>query len=470
MTKAVSAILPLFVFAMATSAFAQGKIDTNKDMTETVKVTVSGGLDLDFVYRDHGLNSALAGGGADDTTFVHGQFHLRVDVDLTEKVKVLLQVENPRLEGGAFADIVGGNPEGLGAAGGVRLRHARITVGEVLDPSITVSAGTQDWAFNVRGKGGSLFWDPANAPSIATYIATGGSTSGQTPSVSAFDQLMPAGVGIHYDREAFHLNVLLLPAIIEGGDASHDESAYLASFFYDLTTMGAGSRVGAIVAINHFGGFSHSSTMYTIGGGVALNGLVENLELYAELYFQTGEISSAGSGLDAGGLAFMVGAEYKFTGDNNLWVGVNITSLSGDDDTTDADNDSFLSYSSVNDLMIIEDQWYGLGWHSNVLALKFSGGLSLSVGQGKNNVDVKIVLGLFTTSEDVVGVGSSSEDALGTEVDGTITYWLSKQVSLTGGIGALFGSDILEGMGGGSGVDRADDSSFLGTVGINARF
>jgi hypothetical protein len=474
MKKAVTAFVPLFVFAMAMSAFAQGaKIDTNAQNTETVKVTVSGGLDVDWIWRDRafnaatGLNVGTVTGNFTDEGFFVGHYNVQLDIDLSEKVKILLRIDNPSLPRTAAVtgggNVLGTNPEGMTA----QVRQANITFNELFDPAVSLSVGTNEATFDIRGNGSPLFWDPAHSGSIYGNVA-GALPLGNGSSTSTADELQPTGVVFSYNRESIHLNVILAPAIIERGASKADESGGAVTLLYDLTggSMGKGSRLGAIVALTSGAG---SGAMYTVGGGATVRDLgMKGLELFGEFYFQAGEVTLD---TDAGGFALEIGAKLMFEHDLQPWVEAKLTMQTGDDDQTagDQDVDAFLSYEHHDDLMILQSDFYGADWDTNFFGIIISGGVALNVGQGKNNLRVWGVIGLCRTMEDVA-FGATNEDALGNEVDIRAAYDFSKQVTIDAGIAMLFGSDILELSGGGSADPDADDSSFLFTWGVSGKF
>lgn len=491
MKNAVYATVPVFVLAMAMSAFAQGKVDTDPNNKEDVKVTLSGDFDLDWVFRDRALGAARGtvgayGAGLGDTGraegVIHGGYHIRLAADLSEKVRINVVLENRRLGGGtpANTDLLGVNPEGLA----VIVREANIVLSELFDPGVSVMIGANKWAFSIRDNQKALFWDPANSGSITANIG-GALPGGSGASTPALDELQPTGIVVMYNREQLHFTVAILPAIIEGGSAAADEAGYVAAMTYDIPGVGKGSKFGAMLAISSSGfttladSTASESVMFTLGVGASIKDLgMPGLELFGELYFQGGTIGSTGVAanhdtVDVGGVALEIGAKYTVGGELMPWVEFKITYMSGDDDQTagDTDCDAYLSYGNHADLMIIEDSFYGFGWNTNELGVKVSGGVALSVGGGKNNFRIWGILGLCTTVEDVnFGPVVGNEKALGTELDARFAYDFSKQVSVDGGIGLLFGSKILEESLGGSADPDADDASMLFTVGITAKW
>ena len=445
---------PALVAVMALSAAAQQGIQTHADRKETLKVTVSGGFDIDWVFRGKELVSVLGGGFEDEARF-ESNANLRFDLDLSNKVSVILNLATVRLNGD-YASI-----GQLGTADGqdVKMWDAAVRLSEVFDPNVTVQFGTNnDFAFDIRGKGSALFFAPGAS----------GTFGGNDGGVLDYNQV--AGAVVYYNREAMHLAVALLPAIIEGGAASNDEAAYAVTFMYDLESVGKGSRVGAILSVNTLSeaaAGSATSQIITIGGGASLKGLggMNNLEVFGEFYFQSGDIGTNG---DAGGTAINIGGHFDFESDMAPWLEVSLTLLSGDDDPLDTDVDQFLSYESVNDFMIVESNLYGFNLGTNYQAIKIMGGLSLTSGGGdKNNVGLSAGLGIFTASEDIAAGGTvGNTDEIGTEFDVKLTYWYSRAVSVDVGFAMLFGSEVLEG----ATAPEDEDSTMLFSVGVGGKF
>jgi hypothetical protein len=457
--KTSALFTPALIAVLALSANAQQGIQTNADRKETLKVTVSGGFDMDWVYRGKELVAAL-GAGMQDEGRIESNANVRFDIDLSNKVSVILNLATVRLNG-SYATI-----GQLGNGGqNVELWDAAVRIQEVLDPAITVQLGTNnDFSFDIRGRGSPLFFAPGQA---GLFGDNGGSTGNINGSL---DYNQVAGAVLWYNRDAAHFALALLPAIREGGAASNDEAAYAVTFYYDLDSVGKGSRIGAILAANTVSSASAgsaTSSIITIGGGASLKGLggMEGLEVFGEFYVQSGDIGTNG---DAGGTAFSLGGHYDLQGEGAPWVGLEFTILSGDDDPLDTDFDQFISYEAVNDFKIIESNLFGLNIGSNYTAIKIMGGISFTAGGGeKNNLSLHGGLGLFTATEDInVGGTIGDTDELGTEFDVTLTYAYSKAVSMEVTVAFLFGSEVLEGIT----APEDEDSTSLFSIGLNGKF
>jgi hypothetical protein len=460
-------LTPAFVAALALSAVAQEKpLTTKKENDGTVKVNVSGKLALDYVWRSKEMEAIVvtlgtAGSGESENTF-EGYAAIRFDVELTDKVSTVIEIGTERVDDGILA-WGQTSANGVSAAQDVVLREAHLLLGDFLAAGLRAQLGIETWTFDVRGKGSSFAFDPRHSQSFARNVTAAGPDT--TLGLSAPEELQPVGAVLTYERDALLLDLVILPAVIEAGPASDDESLYAADLHYKLD--GKGSRVSAILALVHVAPLGapsgEHSNIFTLGGGAVLKGLVENLELWGEVYFQFGEVTQD---VDATGLGFQAGAEFMLQ--NAIKLGGIITFVSGDDDADD-EVGNFLSYENINDLMILEDQYYGFDWDHNYLAFKFYGEVPLDV-RGKGDLVLKAILGIANAVEDIEFATGNNEDALGVEFDVRARWAVTKQASLHAGVGLLFGSDALEEDMGGSANDDADDNARLFVLGFDVIF
>ena len=462
------------------------KIDTHQDRASTVKVTISGDIDLEYLFRDRTLSASRGsygsyGGGAGADGRGEGVIQagagVRLDVDLTESVRIILSLHNKRFEAAGAPpdptpDILGRNPEGVQ----MLVDEASITLNELFTPGLSLSLGVVPVTFDVRGKGSAFFFDPANSGSLfgnARSSVSGG--NGQPTSEK--DNLSPTGMHAVYAKETLSAGLFLLPAVIEGGSAKADESAYGLWFMTHVPSLGSGSRLGALICVAGGNeGTGSDSSLFTLGVGGDLRGWVPGLELYGEFYRQFGNVGSiAGETLHAGGWALQAGGEYHLPdGGINPWFGLNLTFFSGDSDQSAGDTrvDAFLSYENVNDLMILEDQFFGMDIDTNYWAVKPQAGCALTVGSGalKNNLALSLSMGFAKCAKSIDFGAAGKKDDLGFEMDLKCAYSLSKQATVKLGAGALFGSDVLEQSLGGSGDPDASKRAFVWSLGVDARF
>jgi hypothetical protein len=444
---------------------------TSRDRADTVKVNVSGNVVLDYVWRSKEVTfftESFSGGVSHENTF-EGYAAVRVDAELSEKVSAVIEVGTKRVDGNEI------NEWGNAPAEPIQLREAGVMVNEFLTPALSFRLGIANWAFDVRGRGSAFALDPRHSQSIARNVgltATADGLGALAARAGSPEELEPVGAVFTYVEPAnkqFMLNVVLLPAMIEAGPSGDDESLYAVDFWYNLDAVGKGSRVGVVLARHDH---AASDGFYTLGAGVVLKGMSEGLELYGEVYTQFGTANRAGGqDIDAGGFGGQVGLEYRLGGEMKPWVGLNLTLLSGDDDTdpTDDEESRFLSYENVNDLAILEDMYLGFDWDTNYVAIKVSGGVTFSVAGGKDNLELSAVLGFCRTREDV-RFPSGGEDALGNEIDVRARWILNRQAAITALFAYLTGSDVLEESMGGSANPDSEDNAMLYTLGLDLKF
>lgn len=482
-----AAMAALAVGAMAFAAAAQQQerpVSTSKDFGETLKINVSGRIVLDYVWRSKELtvftDSFSGVAGADDENTFEGYAAVRLEAKLQDSVSAVIEVGTLRV---GPVDAGGINFMGTALGGNVGIREAHIKLDDFLMEKLSVMAGIADWRFDVRGRGNAFAFDPRRSQSISRHfdsLASQDTALAALGRASSPAEQYPVGAVVSLEREALQADLVILPGVIEQGTPCQDEYLYALDLWYRLNNLGEGSRVGVIGAIHGTGAQNgltsaeNHTRFYTVGGGLVLKnpGGAKGLEFYGEIYKQFGKIAESigNEDIDAKGLAFQVGAEYHFEGDLPLWVGVNYTYVSGDkDDTTDTDADKFYSYENINDLLIVEDMYFGLDIDSNYTALKISGGAALSLGTGKNNLEFSAIVGFCKMQEKVSGP-DGDEDKLGTEIDVRARWHLSKQASLTAAVAFLTGSDVLEQAMGGSAVEDAEDKASLYTLGLDVKF
>jgi hypothetical protein len=466
---AAGALLGLCLMAASAGA-QQGErpVMTSRDRGDTVKINVSGNVVLDYVWRSREVTfftESLSGGASNENTF-EGYAAVRVDAELSSNVSAVVELGTKRVDGGAI------NEWGNLGAEPIQLREAGVLIRELFTPALSLRLGIANWAFDVRGRGSAFALDPRRSQSITRNLSVtvdGSGTLGNR--AGSPEELEPVGAVFRYvepQNQQYTVDVVILPAVLELGASGLDETLYAVDFWYNLDAIGKGSRLGAVLARHDHG---TSDGFYTLGAGVVLK-MSDGLEVYGEVYRQFGTADRAGGqDLDAGGFGGQVGLEYRLGGEMKPWVGLNLTLLSGDDDTNPADDKvgNFLSYENVNDLAILEDMYLGFDWDTNYIAIKVSGGITLSVAGGKDNLELSAVLGFCRTREDVQFV-SGGEDALGNEIDVRARWILNKQAAITALFAYLTGSDVLKESMGGSANPDSEDHAMLYTLGVDLKF
>lgn len=475
------------------SAAAQERpVTTGANRADTVKLRVSGRVNMDYVVRDAGLTSIpnmdpISGGvpageaNANGVNTVEGEISIRFDAELTEKISAVVEISRQRTDDFGVVVFEG---DGGDVINDLTIREAHIKVTDFLSPGVAVKMGILDWAFDTRGRGSALAFDPHRSQLMTRNLFNGQDSTdgagGMTTryGVDTATELEPLGLHLAYTGGQLTVELVLMPVVQENGALSHDEALYAVDFWYNLEQqVGKGSRIGAILAVTNVpqvaGLTGSGDQLITFGAGANL-AFQGGIEVFGEFYLQAGEVGrdDAGNEVDAKGNAFMIGGRWTGAGEGKMWLEVSFTMLSGDDDGADEEVNTFLSYESVNDFLIVEDVYFGLDVDTNLTAFKIMGGMSFGMAGGKDNVELQLGIGFFTTSEDVVKTNDAAEedDALGTEIDVKVKYHLSKQAALGLNFGILTGSDLLEDMGGGTASDTADDSSWLLSLGFDVRY
>jgi hypothetical protein len=473
----------------ALPARAQDKpVMTSKDKSDTVKVTVNGDIVLDYVWRGREINEFVFGGGAasQSRNDFEGYAAIRLNADLSDKVSAMVEIGTKRVDAGGIVNW------GTVGSTAIQLREGQVNLTDFLMADLKAQVGITTWSFDMRGKGSSMAFDLRHSQQITrnmtgvSPLTTRDNQATLGARASDPEELNPVGLVLTYGRDAFKVDAVILPAIVEGGFTGADEGLYALDFMYNLDSVGKGSHMGAIIALHQFNSanFAGASSpggelMWTIGGGADLKMMDGSLELYGEVYAQFGTVDKpqTGSSVKAGGLAFQLGAEYHLPNNqSNLWGGINYTYFSGDKDTTaNTKMQRFAGYENIHDLMILEDMYTGFDWDSNYWAFKLNGGLALSLGSGKNNLELSAIVGFARTqaSVDMAGgllTAATSTKKLGDEVDLKARWLLNKQASINIGVGFLFSSDVLKDSMLANSDNRDKTGSQLYTIGLDLKF
>ena len=478
------ALLGLCLAALPAAAQQERNVTTSKDRGDTVKVTVSGNVVLDYVYRSREMTAftdtftaytAPATPSIAENTF-EGYVAARLDIEMSDKVSALVEFGTKRVDGGAILRWGGVS------ASGIDLREAAVIMNDFLTADLKAQLGVTTWSFDVRGKGSSMAFDPRHSQSLTRNLSgaitlqeTG---NGRLALAAAPEELESVGSTLTYSRNNLTFDLVLLPAAIEGGAIHGDEALYAIDGWYKLDDKG--SRIGMILAHSTLpgvvGGNSHVQ-LNTFGIGADVKSLAEGLEVYAEVYFQFGQAgeNAVGDTIRANGRAAQAGVEYHLKSENDIWFGINFTWMSGDDDTSASDNKAsrFVGYENIHDLMILEDQYFGFDWDSNMSVVKLMGGASFSVGGGKNNLEVSAILGNARTAKKVGFTGTTETSRkLGNEIDAKVSWHLNHQASLSLGVGYLFSSDVLEKSMDATGytAKQSLNNAWMYTLGVDVKF
>jgi len=469
-------LLALSLLAALPAQAQEKPVVTSKDRPDTVKITVTGEVDLQYVWRRDEITTFT--GGAQNLTppadvgsqnTLEGFVALRMNMELSDKVSTVIEVGTKQADGGALSIFAASNGAGGTNALGLKLREANILVQELFVPELQLQAGISTWSFDLRGKGESMAFDPRRSQSFwrnASPLPDGNATLGLRASDP--EEPEPAGAWIRWAREKLVLDLVALPAVIEGGSTHSDEALYAIDLFYKLDEKD--SRIGLIAAGTS--GPGGSTVAYTYGGGFDYRGY-SSVDAYGEVYFQNGRSGIGGvtPSVDLGGYAYQVGVEYVVPGDLKPWVGVNLTYFSGDSQANGKCS-SFLSYENMHDLMVLEDMYLGFDWDTNYRAIKIAGGIALNAG-AKENLRLSTILGLCQTARSVQFTAIPSPEntrKLGNEVDVRADWDFTRQLTMSAGVAYLWASKVLEDSLLAAGSPDASQHTLLFTIGMDAKF
>jgi len=471
-----SASSAAFVLAMTLVAAAQEKpVMTTRDMAETVKVTVTGEVDLDYVWRQREITAMTGGVGnantpadaASENTF-EGFVALRVTAELSDKITGVLEFGTKRVDAGVINYFAA--PSGTGSSAiSLQLREANITIQELFLPELKLQVGISTWNFDIRGKGQSFAFDPRHSQRFDRNVNAGPDTDGALLGRAGdYQEMEPVGAWLRYGREKLVLDLVALPAVIEGGSPHNDEAFYAIDLLYKIDDKD--SRFGLIASVTSDPG--GRSTIYTYGGGFDWKG-TGGFDVYAEIYGQQGWNNDGGLNpeLKVAAWAGQVGVDHMVPSDAKSWIGVNLTYFTGDG-SANTSSKAFTSYENVHDLLILEDMYLGFDWDTNYRAIKIAGGFS-TAALGKGALKLSAILGLCQTAKAVqfttIAVPESTHK-LGDEADVKADWEISKQLTLNAGVGFLWASEVLEDSLGGPSAPNSSKKTILFTLGTDLKF
>lgn len=162
----------------------------------------------------------------------------------------------------------------------------------------------------------------------------------------------------------------------------------------------------------------------------------------AATYIQTGK------SLDTDITAFYYAGNVGYKINDNFNVGAGIEYLSGKDmDDIDVEIKSFAPFFGTNHKFNGWMDYFYVGNHGGSVGLT---DINATIGFKHNKFSVKVIPHFFSAAADVYNATGDKMDAnLGTEVDFTVGYKLSKAVSINAGFSKMFATDTMEVLKGG---------------------
>jgi len=187
--------------------------------------------------------------------------------------------------------------------------------------------------------------------------------------------------------------------------------------------------------------------MQTVGSRVTYSS--GKFSVNAAAYFQTGK--SLDTDVSASYFAGDIG--YKI--DSNFSIGVGVEQLSGKDmDDSDADIKSFAPLFGTNHKFNGWMDYFYVGNHANNVGLTDIYG---SFGFKKNKFSAKIIPHFFSAAANVFDGSDKMDNNLGTEIDLTVGYKLTNDVTLNAGYSQMYATNTMEVIKGG---DKDENNSW----------
>lgn len=439
---------------------------------------IEGEIDAPFTYRSSEMTTVLDGTDQEYDVLLSPGISISMKWNLADKVSAFLQLENTRLDDGALGTAA--NTEAAGTdTSNLIVEQAYIKVEGFISEKLNFTLGTQDLTFTLRKGEGAFFMDIAESevfiePNLGLIgdVAEAGDApflgDARTKGTSEFGGFVFNYGSLADDNYAATLfwgvaretgaDANVIPALRDA-----DDKLFGVNVDYKLS---GDDRNLVKVLLTTVDNVEFGTNIMTIGVGADYFGAVENLELYAEFYTQSGDAMTK---TDAKGNAFRLGGKYDIQHDLKPYVELSIWSLSGDKGKA-GETAEFISYENVDSTLILEDHLFGLDLDSNYTATKIEAGIETSLdinGDGTAEpVSVKFLFGQFTVAE----VPSGVKDGLGTEIDITATLHYTENLSFTFALGMLSGADFFDQFKVVNPAFKGTDSMTFVSFGANVKF
>lgn len=450
-----------------------------------LSLQVDGSLDLQWRYvsavalEAAGIDnkSGSLGMQADPELLGSPKLDLRITASLPERASALVELATPRIDGGAIV-----NTFGTGATGGATddsgielgVRQACVRIERLFGQGVDGTFGLQGMTFDLRGRGHPLLFGFRAGGAESAWAESGGAAG---PLGTFRDEARTGGLRADWrsakvDFSMFHLSVA------DTGSIRANEYVTGADLMWDVDADGKTVVEGALALLSGTGGAAagllaagtgasatagSGSEIWVFGGGLHADGVfghVPAITLYAQAYFNAGTYGTGNGGvpgaaagtIDAGGMMWDVGADYRFEGSWKPTLGLEVLTVSGNEleaaGVNDDEYEGFVGYEDNDDLVLLEDNEFGIDVDQNYQVIKFRGSIrgDLFPAAVKDGFALELVVGFATLVEEVVHktTGSLNVDDLGTEIDIKASQALSKQVRVYTAVGWLTGADVIE--------------------------
>lgn len=169
----------------------------------------------------------------------------------------------------------------------------------------------------------------------------------------------------------------------------------------------------------------------------------------AATYFQTGKTAN----IDVSASYFSGNIGYKIS--DTFSAGLGMEYLSGKDmDDTDADVKSFAPLFGTNHKFNGWMDYFYVGNHGGSVGLT---DINATIAYAKDKFSAKVIPHLFSSAADIYDGATKMDNNLGTEIDLTLGYKLSKDIMLNAGYSLMFATESMEVLKGG---DKDENNSW----------
>jgi hypothetical protein len=442
----------------------EGKVTTGRDRSSALQLQFSGHFDLHYVSRDGALNEAgrvlngLLRAEQPTTNAWAGRFSLRADVTVKDAVTGVLELENRSFDSGL------NRPFSSGAdLPTILIRQGYIDAPDFLVRGLDLRIGIQDLRYRNRPHDECFFMDLGESESFF-----GGLTATGSQIRNSVDRDVEQATGVKFgyapnDFMGFHGAALVYG---EGGATSSDESVYL---------LGANSLLGEhwaawLLAVLVSGGDPDLREIVTVGAGVnGYLGETRALELFVEVYGQSGTLMDSPLTVRKEAYAFNVGARYLGIVWDRLWIEGAFSERTGNRRSGDRKDQAFQSYENENRFLILQSAEFGLDVDTNVRLLRAAVGIGpIPLAEGRP-LRVQLDVGRFSAMTDLVDLAGTrfagSKRQWGLETDLTSAWSYNESLSFKIQAAGLWGSDLLESL-----TEHGRDRAFLIVAGADLKF
>lgn len=172
----------------------------------------------------------------------------------------------------------------------------------------------------------------------------------------------------------------------------------------------------------------------TIGGRVTFAEGAFNAD--AAAYFQTGKVKDTKVG------ASYFGGNIKYKASPNFVFGLGAEYLSGKDtNATNSKIESFMPLYGTNHKFNGWMDYFYVGNHVNSVGLV---DINATVAYKKDKFSAKLIPHFFSSAADIYNGNTKMDNSLGTEIDFTVGYKMSKQLNFSAGYSKMFAKKSLE--------------------------